>query len=233
MSFSPKTLDFLFENRINDSKAWFQAHKDDFNEYVKKPMEELCERLRPYIAEIDEQCNVTHISRIYRDTRFAKGKSIYRENMWCTYSHVRDLYKSLPAFYFDISAKGFEYGCGWYVASADTMNAYRSLILSDSPIFTAAQAAYDDQDTFTLYGDLYKRNRFPEESEEKCFWLNRKNTGLTALLTDWEIIFSDELADFAGKKMSETAAVYDFFMKAEEIAAKDRKGLSPSGHENS
>ncbi len=28
MPFSKKSLDFLFENRLNDSKEWYNEHKD-------------------------------------------------------------------------------------------------------------------------------------------------------------------------------------------------------------
>lgn len=222
MPFSAKTLDFLFENRLNDSRNWFNEHKSDYTEYVKKPFEEFTAKLRPYIADIDEQCNVVRISRIYRDARYAKGKSIFRENMWCTFGRVRDYYQSLPCFYLDISANSFEYGCGYYMASTDTMNAYRQLILENSPAFSAALEAYKKQDIFELFGDMYKRNRFPNESEEKCLWLNRKSIGVTALSKDWELLFSDSLADKIGEDLTKIAPIYDLFMKAEEIAAEDK-----------
>ncbi len=222
MPFSPETLDFLFENRLNDSKTWFTEHKNDFNRLVKEPFAEFTEAMKPYIAEIDELAVTCRVSRIYRDARYSKGKSVFRENMWCTFSRVRDLYKSLPAFYFDISGNGFEYGCGYYMASADTMDAIRQLIISDSPYFAAADEALRTQDVFELYGDMYKRNRFPDESEEKCLWLNRKTIGLTTLSTDWKLLFSDRLADKIGEDFTKIAPVYDLFIKAEEMAAEEK-----------
>lgn len=226
MPFSAKTLDFLFENRMNDSKAWFTEHKEDYIRLVKEPFIEFTEALKPYIADIDSQMNTVRISRIYRDARFAKGRSVFRENMWCTFSRVRDLYKALPAFYFDISANGFEYGCGYYTASAESMDALRKLIISDNAAFAAALEAYNSQDIFELYGDMYKKNHFPGESEEKCFWLNRKTIGLTALSTDWELLFSDRLAEKIGEDFKKAAPVYDLFMKAEEAAANAGKTVT-------
>ena len=32
--FTKQTLDFLFENRLHDSKAWFEEHKEDYNRLV-------------------------------------------------------------------------------------------------------------------------------------------------------------------------------------------------------
>lgn len=219
MPFSPQTLDFLFKNRLNDSRSWFSDHRDEYNNYVANPFKEFTEALTPAMKNIDELISYVKISRIYRDARYARGKSIFRENMWCTFSRGKDLYKSLPAFYFDISEKGFEYGCGFYVASAETMNDMRSLILNDSPYFTAALEAFNSQNIFELYGDMYKREKYPDESEEKRNWLNRKTIGLSALSKDWDMLFSDKLAEKIAADFSAVSPVYDFFMKAEEQSA--------------
>lgn len=220
MPFSPRTIDFLFENRLNDSKSWFAEHRSEYDTYVAKPFKEFTEALTPTVKEIDEQINCVKISRIYRDARYAKGKSVFRENMWCTFSRVRDLYKSLPAFYFDISEKGFEYGCGFYVASADTMNNMRSLILNNSPVFSAALEAFNSQKTFELYGEMYKRERFPDETEEKRNWLGRKTIGLSALSKDWDMLFSDKLPEKIAADFAAIAPVYDLFIKSEEMSAE-------------
>ncbi|MCM1524993.1 MAG: DUF2461 domain-containing protein [Ruminococcus sp.] len=218
MPFSAKTLDFLFENRINDSKSWFTEHKEDYENYVKKPFKEFTERTLPLIREIDGQIGTVRISRIYRDARYAKGKSVFRENMWCTFGRTRDLYKSLPCFYFNISQKGMEYGCGFYCAASDTMDAFRRLIIDDSMAFISAKNAFEEQDVFTFYGEMYKRNRFPDESEEKRIWLNRRDIGLSALSTDFDMLFSDKLPEKISEDFNKIAPIYELFMKAEEMS---------------
>lgn len=222
MPFSPQTLDFLFENRLNDSKTWFHEHKQDYEKYVADPLKGFASEVMKRLYEVDEQLVYSRISRIYRDARFAKGKSIFRENMWCVFSRARDLYKSLPAFYFDVSPEGFSYGCGYYYAATETMDAIRSLIIDDSIDFIAALDAYKSQNVFELYGDMYKRNHFPEQNEEKCLWLNRKTIGLSVSSTDWDMLFSDGLACKIAESFKSIAPIYNFFLKAEEIAA-DKK----------
>lgn len=222
MPFSPKTLDFLFENRLNDSRSWFNDHKEEYNSYVAKPFKEFTEALTPTMKSIDELISYVKISRIYRDARYAAGKSVFRDNMWCTFSRAKDLYKSLPAYYFDISEKGFEYGCGFYIASAETMNNMRNLIINDSPYFTAALEAFKSQNVFELYGDMYKREKYPDESEEKRNWLNRKTIGLFSLSKNWDILFSDKLYEKIAADFETIAPVYDFFMKAEELSAEKK-----------
>ncbi len=222
MPFSPSTLDFLFENRLNDSKSWFNEHRDDYNNYVTKPFKEFTETLTPAMQNIDSLISHVRVSRIYRDARYARGKSIFRENMWCTFSRTHDLYKSLPSFYFEISGNGFDYGCGYYIAATESMNDLRSLILNDSPYFTAALEAFEAQSTFDLYGDMYKRDRYPAESDAKKNWLNRKTIGISARSKDWELLFSDRLADKIAADFESIAPIYDLFLKAEESSAENK-----------
>ena len=222
MPFSPSTLDFLFENRLNDSKSWFNEHRDDYNNYVAKPFKEFTEALTPAMQNIDSLISHVRVSRIYRDARYARGKSIFRENMWCTFSRTHDLYKSLPSFYFEISGNGFDYGCGYYIAATESMNDLRSLILNDSPYFTAALEAFEAQSTFELYGDMYKRDRYPAESDIKKNWLNRKTIGISARSKDWELLFSDRLADKIAADFESIAPIYDLILKAEEFSAENK-----------
>lgn len=219
MPFSPGTLDFLFENSLNDSRSWFNDHREEYNLYAAKPFKEFTEALMPAMKSIDELISYVKISRIYRDARYARGKSVFRNNMWCTFSRGKDLYRSLPAFYFDISEKGFENGCGFYSASSETMNNMRSLILNDSPYFAVALEAVASQEVFELYGDMYKRDKFPGESPEKREWLNRKNIGLFTLSKDWDMLFSDKLPGKIAADFECIAPVYDFLLKAEELSA--------------
>lgn len=222
MPFSPETLDFLFENRLNDSKSWFNEHREDYNNYVAKPFKEFTEALTPAMQNIDGLISHIRISRIYRDARYARSKSIFRENMWCTFSRTHDLYKSLPSFYFEISGNGFDYGCGYYIATTESMNDLRSLILNDSPYFNAALEAFEAQSTFELYGDMYKRDRYPAESDTKKNWLNRKTIGISAQSKDWGLLFSDRLTDKIAADFESIAPIYDLFMKAEELSAENK-----------
>lgn len=220
MAFSQKALDFLFENHLNDSKTWYQEHKSEYKQYVAEPFSEFIKELQPTIKEIDSQliCDSKKISRLYRDTRFAKGGSIFRDNMWCSFSRTNESYESLPAFYFDFSPKGFSYGCGYYVASTASMNTIRTLILNNDKSFQKALKAYESQETFQLGGDFYKKNRYPEQSEKLYNWLNRKTIYLFCTSTDVDMFCKDNFAEKIAEDYKKIAPIYHFFMKAEELA---------------
>lgn len=218
MNFSARSLDFIFENMLNDSKVWFSEHKEEYRQCIVLPFQELIEKLTPTMLEIDRKliCDPKKLSRIYRDARYAKGKSIFRDYVWYTFSRTRDMYKSLPGFYFSISPNGFDYGCGYYYASTESMEEIRSLILKGDKSFSAALKAYKGQQVFSLGGDMYKRDRFPDASPERKEWLNRRSIFLSCESKDFELLFSDKLAEKIAADFKAIAPVYQLFMKAEE-----------------
>ena len=222
MNFSARSLDFIFENILNDSKVWFNEHKEEYKQCIVLPFQELITNLTPTMLEIDGKliCDPKKLSRIYRDARYAKGKSIFRDYVWYTFSRSRDMYKSLPGFYFSISPKGFDYGCGYYYASAESMEEIRSLILKNDKSFSNALKAYKSQQVFSLCGEMYKREHFPGESPEKQEWLNRRNIFLACESKDFELLFSDGLAEKIAADFKAIAPVYNMFMKAEENLLK-------------
>ena len=84
--FTPKTLEFLAENRRRNSQAWFAEHKEAYHTLVFEPLCELVRALAPQALQIDDQVVSLPrvdktICRIRRDTRFSHDKSLYRENM--------------------------------------------------------------------------------------------------------------------------------------------------------
>ncbi len=73
MPFSSETIRFLTENRRQNSRAWFEEHREEYELYVMEPLKELTAALGPYMRQIDEELTVEPrvdrtISRIRRDT---------------------------------------------------------------------------------------------------------------------------------------------------------------------
>lgn len=216
-NFSAKTLDFLFENRLHDSKAWHDEHKKDFTDLVFTPLHDLVEALAPKMLEIDDKFVVIPqtsktISRIRRDTRFTHDKSLYRQNMWIVFKRDKSYGQELPSFYFDVSDQGFEYGCGFYYNSTRYMENLRSKILSGDKTFKAADRAYRRQKIFTMTGDSYKRPKFPDEPPKNQEWLNRKSISFNAHSKDFDLLFSDRLAEKLAEDFVLLKPIYEFLL---------------------
>ena len=218
MPFSNETLNFLFENKSNNSKEWFHAHKDVYDNYVRKPFTELIAELEPTIHAIDKEilCDSRRISRIYRDTRFSKDKSLFRENMWCSLSRPKDS-RPMPEFYFVCGTGGISYGCGYYQMSREAIEAMCLLILRNDESFLKAKKAVEKQKVFSLSGDLYKRSKYPDRPEDIQLWLNRKNIYAYHDSKDFDLLFSDSLAQKVAADMKLLKDFYLFLLKAESM----------------
>lgn len=219
--FSQQTLDFLLENRVMDSKAWFLEHRGIYERTVLAPMRALVEALAPTMQAIDptlicEPKVGRSISRIYRDTRFTRSKAIFRENMWCVFIRAKHTYFALPGFYFEVNPAGFVYGCGFYGMSTDTMESVRRLILAGDAHWQQALAAYQAQDVFLLDDARYKRSRHPDQPEELRAWLDQRNIDLSCSSGELELLFSPELGGRVASDFLRIAPIYHFLMHAEE-----------------
>ena len=220
MAFSDKTLDFLQENSLRDSKEWFNEHRQEFTEQVVEPFTDFILRMQPCMNKIDSEiiCNPKKLSRIYRDTRFSKNKTVFRANMWYSFGRRRSSDEIVPEFYFDLSPDGYSYGCGYYQAGTKRMETFREMILQKDPAFTAAQAAFEQQDVFQLCGEEYKKNHFPDCDEKIARWLNRKNLYLSKSSIDFDTLYRVDLPDLISTDFLKITEVYRFFLEVEKRA---------------
>ena len=222
--FDEQALRFLSENSRQNSREWFQSHKEEYQRSVVQPLAVLTEELALAMHEIDSQivCDPRidgSISRIYRDVRFSRDKRLYRESAWVVWTRNKKAYETMPAFYFEILPGGFEYGCGFYSAGTRTMEALRRLVLAGDAGFLDARKSYTVlKRRFLLYGEQYKRHRFPEASPDLWEWLDRKNIGLSRRTDNTAELFSPELTDVLERDFRLLAPVYQFFVRAGEIA---------------
>ena len=218
--FSQKTIDFLFENKLQNSKIWYDDHKADFKEHVLTPLAELVTKLAPTMLSIDDMliCDPKvdkTISRIYRDTRFSKDKSLYRDHMWCSFKRDKKIYTGFPEFFFDVSPAGFCYGFGYYAAGPDSMESMRALILGDDKDFRKALKAIEKQNVFAMDGECYKRSKYPEKPTDLRNWLDRKSIYFIRNSEDFKTLYAENLTDILAEDYKILEPVYKFLLKAE------------------
>lgn len=218
MPFSKETLDFLFENRIQDSKIWFEEHRGIYERVVLQPLVELVSGLSDTLAEIDPQIVCIpkvgkSISRIYRDTRFSNDKSLYRDSMWCAFYRDRKSVPNAPGFFFELSPGGFRYGCGYYWMERRLMNRIRERVLSDDKGYRKARKAFDSQSVFSVEGERYKRSPCPNAMEEQKDWAERKGISFNHNSGDFDLLFSDRLGSRLNEDFPKLREVYAFLLE--------------------
>ena len=175
------TLNILVENRLNDSKAWYDAHKPEIKKLVLDPFFEIIENLAPTMLSVDREMVVEPkvsrtLSRIHRDTRFSNDKARYRDSIWLYFNRDKKLYPGYPGFFFELRPSHVWWGCGFYLADPALAASCRKMILERDPLFMEAKKTMDVSSTFVLDdSDRFKRTRFPDEPEEYRRWLDRRS----------------------------------------------------------
>lgn len=210
----------MAENRGRNSKDWFESHRGEYVEYVQKPLLELAETLAPTVAEIDEQIIVSPISksvsRIWCDVRFSHGM-LYRESQWLSFKRDKHEFEKYPEFFVVFSSNTFFYGCGYYCASANSMESARKLIIAGHNSFLKAKKVADSQNKFVDSGEMYKRSKYPGYGDELRRWLDRKNFCFT-YRADVRELFDRELPEKIKADFKMLKPLYDFFITAENLS---------------
>jgi len=216
--FSPETLRFLKNLSGNNSKAWFESHRGDYEQYLLGPLKSLVAELGPFMLTIDPQFEVTPavdktVSRIYRDTRFSKDKSLFKSNMWITFKRPGKDWKESPAYFFEISTGWYRYGMGFYSASRQTMTNLREFIVDNPRDFGHIVKGYQAQRTFELRGEEYKRVADVSINPDFEEWYRKKNMYFIRDCEPGRHLFSRRIAGDLKRGFGVLAELYHFFLR--------------------
>lgn len=117
--FPEAALDFYDDLEQDNSRAFWDAHKQTYQQAVAGPMNELTEAL-------SDEFGTPKVFRPYRDVRFAKDKTPYK-------THQGAFVAVGPAtgYYVQIGAPGVKVAVGYYDTSAERLANLRAAIDND------------------------------------------------------------------------------------------------------
>jgi len=178
--FSQETLDFLSGLEANNNKPWFESHRGDYETHLLTPMRALVHELTELMLSIDPLLEVSPavnktISRIYRDTRFSRDKSLFRSNMWIAFKRPAKDWKICPAFFFELFPDRYRYGMGFYSATAATMRCFREMIDEQPKEFAKAIAFTKTDKRYEIAGAEYKRIIDPDKPKHIQTWYQKRD----------------------------------------------------------
>jgi uncharacterized protein (TIGR02453 family) len=89
--FNKDTFNFFRDLGKHNKKEWMDANRERYRETIVQPFRRLLEEMAPAILDLDDRFDVTgrtgaNFSRINRDIRFAKDKTIYKTQMYLKFS---------------------------------------------------------------------------------------------------------------------------------------------------
>ena len=168
MNFPPETLRFLRALKRNNRREWFNAHRDDYESYVRQPMTAIVERLavdlRAFAPELVASPKLS-MYRIYRDTRFSSNKAPYKTHAAAVFP-TRGLAKHEGAgLYFHVSHQDVWIGGGMYAPQPPQLHAVREHIAANLNQLRAIVESPAFRRRVTLEGEKLSRvpRGFPKD----------------------------------------------------------------------
>lgn len=214
--FTTQTIDFLWNIRFNNNKSWFEAHKEEYNTVLKKPMQELAEETYNLFIANHNDLNVRlHISRIYRDARRPNLHGPYKDCLWFTIRQHADEWTDKPAFWFELTPEAWSYGMGYYSARPQTMENLRAHIDNNPKPLLLLDKEMKQQSEFVIEGCDYARPKCDPENP-LATWYNKKSFSLIHEEKINEVLFSPNLVNRLTQGFSFLVPFYKYFVTLDE-----------------
>lgn len=210
--FYPETFDFLWGIRLNNNRDWFQAHKEEYLEYLYRPMLALGEELwGPFRDVPGMRCKV---SRIYRDMRMPQPHGPYKESLWISLRQDAYYWGMHPCLYFEIRPEAAEYGFVLWKPQPLTMERFRADLAANSDRFLELAARCEQATGMTLTGDQYKRRKPCADPRAERFMSN-KNLMCSREIAPGPELFDGALAETVRTVLLELLPLYEYFIMLE------------------
>ena len=146
MPFSAKSFAFLGQLERNNDKAWFEAHRGEYEAHIREPalafIEDVAEWFEaerlPYVAEAKKAGG--SLGRIHRDVRFSKDKSPYNTHAHMGFHHRKATEDHpLPGVGVWWDRSGASVGAGCWMGGTPVLNKIRDAIVEDPDGWTKAK----------------------------------------------------------------------------------------------
>ncbi|NWF89148.1 MAG: DUF2461 domain-containing protein [Ignavibacteriaceae bacterium] len=132
-NFPKCTAEFIAKLSHNNSREWFESHRDEYKSMFLEPAQEFViemgrklQTIRPNIIAIPKVDK--SIFRLHRDVRFSKDKLPYKTNLGILFWEGDDKKLESTGFYFHIEPKYFFIGAGSYIFTDSMLKVYREAL---------------------------------------------------------------------------------------------------------
>jgi uncharacterized protein (TIGR02453 family) len=161
--FGPGLLRFLEDLERNNTRTWFKAHAERYENEVREPalafiraMGRHVEKISPHLRASDRKVGGS-LMRIHRDVRFSKNKQPYKTNLGIQFRHEAGKDVHAPGLYFHVDPSTVFLGVGMWHPDAESLAAVRQAIVDDSRGWKRIRDAKRFRDAWELGGESLKR----------------------------------------------------------------------------
>jgi len=216
----PEGLHLLAQNKFENSKDFYEAHKARLKTLVFAPLQQIVDDLADDFIGLDPKMNLLPgrvISRARRDTRFSKEKHLYRDNIWITFTRPKEEPMLWPCMWFEVKPETNEWNAGVciYGATPAYMQFVRTRIQNDAEAFLAA-ANITIAAGAVMLPEPYKKEKYPDAPENLKAYLNAKSFIFMYTSNDLELLARPALIDELRRLYAAYGAMYNWLLRAAE-----------------
>lgn len=222
--FDRDTFFLLAENKFNDSKPFYDSVKDQIKQKAVNPMREICAALAEQLFALDDQMNlipVKMVSRIRRDTRRAKNKEMYRENVWAMFMRRKQEWRYQPCMWFEIMPVGYSMGVGMYDSDTGYLAHFRNAMQSHPDEFRAAVKQAQSVGAVESI-DRYAKDKPGEIPADLRPFYQTKNLFFIRYSSEMEPLFNGMVLDELREAIAAFAPMYRFLLGVMETTIAER-----------
>ena len=202
----------MAQNRFENSKSFYEEHKQELKDGFTVPLRQIAMALGSKVFALDDMIvtdPVRMVSRIRRDNRYTKDKSLYRDHLWVMFMRNKHEWMNYPCMWFEVNQDCWGYGVGTYYADAQFLELYRKALLERPKEFLDAvhRAENTGADCLNIY---YKKKKPGNPTAEIEPYYNIKSLEYMKIRTDFKTLESEKVIDEVGRAFDEFAGLYLF-----------------------
>lgn len=155
LGFSKATFTFLRGLAENNEKAWFEAHRDEYESQVREPFVEALEACADATVGGPWELHGGRetMFRINRDVRFAKDKSPYKTSVGGLLTPTGDKHENAGVAYLHLADGGGFLACGYHQLTPARLAPIRDQIIERADEFSAVLDGLADRRRALSDGD--------------------------------------------------------------------------------
>jgi uncharacterized protein (TIGR02453 family) len=132
--FSPQLIDFLRDLRQNNTRAWFQAHYDDYQHTLVEPARDFVVAMGHALKDLGTDIHAEpkvrgSIFAINRDIRFSPDKTPYKTYLDLWFWQGDGPSRERPGYFLRLEPERLTLGAGMHNFSEPALAAYRAALM--------------------------------------------------------------------------------------------------------
>jgi len=161
--FSQDTFAFLAGLAASNNRQWFMDNKQRYEDEVRTPAINFIEAMAPKLERISKHFIASgkksggSLMRVYRDVRFSRDKTPYKDNIGIQFRHALGRDAHAPGYYVHISVDRCFVGAGAWRPDADVLAKIRRAMDDNARAWKKARDDMGFQRTYYLAGESLKR----------------------------------------------------------------------------